>query len=164
VRETLAAEGVDVSQRGDRPQAPHGAGLPRHPGPRHLSAGVLPRQLRRHGHQPDDFDAAFIASAKALLISGTHLSQPLTYESCPARCAWPRAAGTRVVLDIDYRPVLWGLTSPGHGRAALCAFGPVSAHLQTISACATWWSAPKKKSTSPAAAPTRWPPCAACAS
>ena len=28
-------------------------------------------------------------------------------------------AGTRVVLDIDYRPVLWGLRPPATGRAPL---------------------------------------------
>ena len=29
--------------------------------------------------------------------------------------ALARAHGTRVVLDIDYRPVLWGLTAAGDG-------------------------------------------------
>jgi 5-dehydro-2-deoxygluconokinase len=36
-----------------------------------------------------DFDAAFIASATGLLISGTHLSQPVPHESCPhGHCGW----------------------------------------------------------------------------
>ena len=49
VRERLAAEGVDVAPRHDRPEAADRAGLPRHPRPRHLPARVLPRPLRRHG-------------------------------------------------------------------------------------------------------------------
>jgi 5-dehydro-2-deoxygluconokinase len=81
---------------------------------------------------PNDFDAAFIASSKALLISGTHLSQPLTYDSCTRAMAMAKAAGTRVVLDIDYRPVLWGLTSPGMGEQRFVPSGEVSAHLQTV--------------------------------
>jgi 5-dehydro-2-deoxygluconokinase len=79
-----------------------------------------------------DFDAAYIASAKALLISGTHLSQPVPYESCRAAIAFARQAGTRVVLDIDYRPVLWGLTSPGMGEQRFVPSSEVSAHLQTV--------------------------------
>ncbi len=40
--------------------------------------------------------------------------------------------GTRIVLDIDYRPVLWGLTSPGLGERRFVASGEVTAHLQSI--------------------------------
>ena len=44
--------------RQDRSPTPHGAGVPRHPGPRNLPAGVLPRQLRRHGRSSAaDFDS-----------------------------------------------------------------------------------------------------------
>jgi 5-dehydro-2-deoxygluconokinase len=163
VRETLAAEGVDVSHVATDPKR--------------LTALVFlgiqdrdtfPLVFYRDNCadmaiSPDDFDAAFIASSKALLISGTHLSQPLTYESCTRAMALAKAAGTRVVLDIDYRPVLWGLTSPAWASSALCLRAKSARTCRPSSASATWWSAPKKKSTSPAAAPTRWPPCAACA-
>lgn len=132
VRETLAAEGVDVSHVATDPKR--------------LTALVFlgiqdrdtfPLVFYRDNCadmaiSPDDFDAAFIASSKALLISGTHLSQPLTYESCKRAMMMAKAAGTRVVLDIDYRPVLWGLTSPGMGEQRFVPSGEVSAHLQTI--------------------------------
>lgn len=132
VRETLAAEGVDVSHVATDPKR--------------LTALVFlgiqdrdtfPLVFYRDNCadmaiSPEDFDAAFIASSKALLISGTHLSQPLTYESCTRAMALAKAAGTRVVLDIDYRPVLWGLTSPGMGEQRFVPSGEVSAHLQTV--------------------------------
>ena len=132
VRETLAAEGVDVSHVATDPKR--------------LTALVFlgiqdrdtfPLVFYRDNCadmaiSPDDFDAAFIASSKALLISGTHLSQPLTYESCTRAMTMAKAAGTRVVLDIDYRPVLWGLTSPGMGEQRFVPSGEVSAHLQTV--------------------------------
>jgi 5-dehydro-2-deoxygluconokinase len=79
-----------------------------------------------------DFDGAFIASSKALLVSGTHLSQPSTYASCRKAMALSKSSGTRVVLDIDYRPVLWGLTSPGMGEQRFVASDEVSSHLQTV--------------------------------
>ncbi len=45
---------------------------------------------------------------------------------------YAREAGTRVVLDIDYRPVLWGLTGLGLGEQRFVASDRVSAHLQTV--------------------------------
>ena len=166
VRETLAAEGVDVSHVTHRPQAPHRAGVPRHPGPRHLPAGVLPRPLRRHGARaPTTSTRAFIASATRAAALRHAPVAAADLRGLPAR-RWQlaRAAGTRVVLDIDYRPVLWGLTSPGMGEQR---FVP-SDQRQRASANrdlphATWWSAPRRRSTSPAAAPTAWRRCGACA-
>lgn len=132
VRETLAAEGVDVSQvRTD---------------PERLTAlvflGIRGRDsfpllfYRDHcadmGLTRDDVDPAFIGAAKALLLSGSHLSQAQTYDACLAAAQAARAAGTRVVLDIDYRPVLWGLTAPGLGEKRFVASDSVSAHLQTV--------------------------------
>ena len=73
-----------------------------------------------------------IAAARALLVSGTHLSQPGTRAACLKAMRAARAAGTRVVLDIDYRPVLWGLTSPGLGEQRYVASAPVSAQLQAL--------------------------------
>ncbi|MES1161667.1 MAG: 5-dehydro-2-deoxygluconokinase, partial [Rhizobacter sp.] len=132
VRETLAAEGVDVSQvRTD---------------PKRLTAlvflGIRDRdtfplvfyrdQCADMGLCTDDVDATFIGAAKVLLLSGTHLSQPQTYRACRTAMRLARAHGTKVVLDIDYRPVLWGLTSPGMGEQRFVPSDQVSAHLQTV--------------------------------
>lgn len=81
---------------------------------------------------PEDFDRAFIASSRALLVSGTHLSTRPTYDTCRTAMRYARAAGARVVLDIDYRPVLWGLTGLGLGEQRFVASDRVSAHLQTV--------------------------------
>lgn len=132
VRETLRAEGVDVSHvRTD---------------PRRLTAlvflGIQDRETFPLVFYRDncadmaiaatDFDAAFIGSATGLLVSGTHLSQPQTFEACRAAMALARSGGTRVVLDIDYRPVLWGLTSPGLGERRFVPSDQVTAHLQGV--------------------------------
>lgn len=132
VRETLHAEGVDVGHvRTD---------------PKRLTALVFlgiqdqetfPLVFYRDNCadmalSQEDFDADFITSSSTLLLSGTHLSQPTTYDACRKAITLAKAAGTRVVLDIDYRPVLWGLTSPGMGEQRFVPSGEVSAHLQTI--------------------------------
>ena len=132
VRETLAAEGVDVGHvKTD---------------PKRLTALVFlgiqdrdtfPLVFYRDNCADmaisvDDFDAAFIGSATGLLVSGTHLSQPQTYKTCRAAMAMAKAGGTRVILDIDYRPVLWGLTAPGMGEQRFVPSDQVSAHIQTV--------------------------------
>lgn len=132
VREALAAEGVDVGHvRTD---------------PKRLTAlvflGIQDRETfplvfyrdncADMGLDEGDFDADFIGSATGLLISGTHLSQPQTDRACRTAIAHAKARGTRVVLDIDYRPVLWGLTAPGLGEQRFVASSQVSAHLQTV--------------------------------
>ncbi len=132
VRESLAAERVDVSQVGTDPKR--------------LTAlvflGIKDRDTfplvfyRNHcadmGLCADDVDEAYIGSARALLISGTHLSQPNTRDACLKAMRAARAAGTRIVLDIDYRPVLWGLTSPGLGEQRFVSSDAVSQELQAM--------------------------------
>ena len=80
----------------------------------------------------DDVDADFIASAGAVLINGTHLSRPAVFDACVKACETVRAAGGRVVFDVDYRPVLWGLTAPDMGENRFVADAAVTARLQQV--------------------------------
>ncbi len=58
-----------------------------------------------------------VARARALLLTGTHLRTP-RLEALSHRLAnWARAGGAHVVLDVDYRPSLWGDVPPGEGAA-----------------------------------------------
>ena len=79
-----------------------------------------------------DFTAEFIASSKALLITGTHFSSANTYSTSMKAIEYAKAANTKVIVDIDYRPVLWGLTGLGDGESRFVSSEDVSQHLQTI--------------------------------
>lgn len=79
-----------------------------------------------------DFDEAYIASSKALLITGTHFSTAHVDHVARTAIGYARANNTKVILDIDYRPVLWGLTRPGEGDNRFVSNDSVSAHLQSI--------------------------------
>ena len=68
------------------------------------------------GLEPADVDAAPFAAAKALAITGTHLSTDGVRAASRRAIALAKQHGLKVVLDIDYRPVLWGLA--GHGGGA----------------------------------------------
>ncbi len=79
-----------------------------------------------------DFDEAFIATAKALAITGTHLSTEHTYRVSNVALDYARRNDVRTVLDIDYRPVLWGLTGKAEGEIRFIAADRVTAHLQSV--------------------------------
>ena len=74
----------------------------------------------------------FIASATALLVSGTLLSQETTRRACHRAVAAATKTGTRVILDIDYRPVLWGLAGASQGDARFVASTKVTAHIAPL--------------------------------
>ena len=77
-------------------------------------------------------EEAYIASARALLITGTHFSTEYINRIGNLALDRARANDVRTVLDIDYRPVLWGLTSRGDGETRFIPSDGVTAHLQKI--------------------------------
>ena len=79
-----------------------------------------------------DVDPAFFRSAGAVLINGTHLSRDNVFDASVRACNLVRAAGGKVVFDIDYRPVLWGLTGKDAGENRFVAHDAVTARLQQV--------------------------------
>jgi len=77
-------------------------------------------------------DEAFIADCRALLITGTHLSQTTVRAASTAALAHATRHSVVRVLDIDYRPVLWGLTRRGEGANRYVPDAAVTASLQAM--------------------------------
>ena len=80
----------------------------------------------------DDFTEEYIASARCLAITGTHLSHPKTREAVLTALKYARRNGVKTALDIDYRPVLWGLTSLGDGETRFIESGEVTNQLKEV--------------------------------
>jgi 5-dehydro-2-deoxygluconokinase len=128
VRETLAAEGVDVSHVRTDPKRATGL----------VILGIRDRDTfplifyrdfcADMAIAAEDFDA----SARALVVTGTHFSTPGTDWASRTAMRHAREAGTRIVFDIDYRPVLWGLTGRGAGENRFVESQAVTRHLQSI--------------------------------
>lgn len=78
-----------------------------------------------------DIDPAFIASTKAVVATGTHLSHPRTEAAVLKALQLARQNGGRTALDIDYRPNLWGLSGHGDGENRFIASADVTAKLQS---------------------------------
>jgi 5-dehydro-2-deoxygluconokinase len=79
-----------------------------------------------------DIDEAFIRSARSVLVTGTHFSKPHTDAAQRRAMAIARANGARVILDIDYRPNLWGLAGHDAGDSRYIASDKVSSHMKTV--------------------------------
>ncbi|CAJ0782286.1 bifunctional 5-dehydro-2-deoxygluconokinase/5-dehydro-2-deoxyphosphogluconate aldolase [Ralstonia chuxiongensis] len=80
----------------------------------------------------DEIREDFIAGCRALSITGTHLSTPTTREASLTALDYARRHGVVRILDIDYRPVLWGLTSPGAGEHRYVPDTRVTEQLQQV--------------------------------
>ena len=82
--------------------------------------------------RPEDADPAFLRKAKALLFTGTGLSSPSMKAATQAAVKTAKEQGCAVILDIDYRPVLWGLTAAGDGESRFVASEAVTKELQPL--------------------------------
>lgn len=80
----------------------------------------------------DEISEDFIAGCRALAITGTHLSTPGTREASLTALGYARRHGAVRILDIDYRPVLWGLTSRGAGENRYVPDAQVTRQLQQV--------------------------------
>ena len=79
-----------------------------------------------------DIDEGFVARSASVLVTGTHFSKPHTDAAQRKAMRLAKAKGAKVILDIDYRPNLWGLAGLGAGEERYIKSDHVSAHLQTI--------------------------------
>ncbi|MBS1301170.1 5-dehydro-2-deoxygluconokinase [Loktanella sp. SALINAS62] len=77
-----------------------------------------------------DIDEGFIRSARAVVATGTHLSNPRVEAATRKALDIARDAGMQTALDIDYRPNLWGVAGHGDGESRFVESAAVTAKLQ----------------------------------
>ncbi len=79
-----------------------------------------------------EIDEDFIASAKAIVVTGTHFAMPDAAAAQKKAIRIARAHGRKVVFDVDYRPNLWGLAGHAAGEERYIRSDTVTRHLQDI--------------------------------
>ncbi|UZF90244.1 bifunctional 5-dehydro-2-deoxygluconokinase/5-dehydro-2-deoxyphosphogluconate aldolase [Bosea sp. NBC_00550] len=79
-----------------------------------------------------DIDPAFIAKARAVVVTGTHFARPKPEAAQRKAMKLMHANGGKVVLDIDYRPNLWGLAGHDAGDNRYIASQAVSERMKTV--------------------------------
>lgn len=84
----------------------------------------------------DDIDAEMVASARAVLITGSFLANETVKATTHRLIEMADGSNTKVVLDIDYRPALWGLAPFRGGNTMLVMAEPVTAAIaEVLGAC-----------------------------
>ena len=129
---TLAAEGCDISQITVDPKRKTALAI----------LGIKDRETYPLLFYRDDcadmafcegdVDETFIAKSMALHITGTHFSTERVRAGSLCALRHARAHDVRTILDIDYRPVLWGLTTPGDGETRYIPSRAVTLQLQDV--------------------------------
>lgn len=132
VREALANEGVNVGHVVTDPNRLTAL----------VMLGIADRNSFPHifyrencadmGLEKSDFDEQYIGSSRALAITGTHLSTDSCFDVVRTAIGYAKRQGTQVILDIDYRPVLWGLTTAGGGEERFIESSAVTAKYQSV--------------------------------
>lgn len=79
-----------------------------------------------------DIDEGFIQSASAIVVTGTHFSTPNAEAAQLKAIRIAKAAGRKVVFDIDYRPNLWGLAGHAAGFERYVKSDYVSAKMRPV--------------------------------
>jgi 5-dehydro-2-deoxygluconokinase len=79
-----------------------------------------------------DVDEGFILSAGALLVTGTHFAKANTDAAQRKAMTIAKANSRKIIIDIDYRPNLWGLAGHAAGEERYIKSDKVTAHLQSI--------------------------------
>ncbi|CAM5294208.1 5-dehydro-2-deoxygluconokinase [Aquamicrobium terrae] len=132
VREQLVREGVSVEGLGTDPERLTALVL--------LSVedeGVSPMIFYRSdcadmALSEEDVDEAFVASARAVVVTGTHFSRPGPAAAQRKAMRIMKANGGKVVFDVDYRPNLWGLAGHAEGFGRYVRSDRVSSEMRTV--------------------------------
>ncbi len=80
----------------------------------------------------DDIDDAVVAGARAVLITGSFLANDTVRATTMRLVELAVAHGVRIVLDLDYRPALWGLAPFRGGNEMLVMSQPVTERLGEV--------------------------------
>ena len=80
----------------------------------------------------DDVEEAFVLSARALLVTGTHFARANTDAAQRKAMKIAKANGRKIAIDIDYRPNLWGLAGHAAGEERYIKSDKVTVHIQSV--------------------------------
>jgi 5-dehydro-2-deoxygluconokinase len=116
VRNSLQREGVDVSHLVTDQERLTGLVLLGISPPDHFPLIFYRENCADMAIEKEDVTDEFLSRSQALLVTGTHCSKDPIFDVTKDTIKRALAVGTKIVLDIDYRPVLWGKTGHGGGE------------------------------------------------
>ena len=116
VKETLVAEGVRTDLLYETPDHLTGLVLLGVKPPNEFPLLFYRENCADMQLKPEHVRDDLFLQAKALLITGTGLSKENIRQTTWHAVTSAKKHNTAVIMDLDYRPVLWGLTAMGNGE------------------------------------------------
>ncbi|HEV2552398.1 MAG TPA: 5-dehydro-2-deoxygluconokinase [Bosea sp. (in: a-proteobacteria)] len=132
LREQLAREGVDLGGLKTDPQRLTALAILSVESDKSFPLLFYRENCADMALEEADVDAAFLATARAVVVTGTHFARPNTEAAQRKAMRLMRAQGGKVVLDIDYRPNLWGLAGHAAGDNRYIASASVSERMKSV--------------------------------
>ena len=126
LKNTLLAEGVDTTLLSETNRHLTALVLLGVSPPNHFPLIFYRENCADMQIQAGDCDPVFFKMAKALLITGTGLSTDNMRKATHRAIKVAKNVGTKVIIDLDYRPVLWKLADVGDGETRFLACNKVS--------------------------------------
>jgi 5-dehydro-2-deoxygluconokinase len=84
------------------------------------------------GVGPEDIDWNVVERAENVLLTGTYLARPRLREMSTQLARFAREHRKRVILDVDFRPVLWGLVPHSLGNAMAARSSEFASAIQSV--------------------------------
>lgn len=132
VKETLLKEGVDVSHVKTDPRYLTGLVILGIAPPDRFPLIFYREQCADMAIASEDFSIELFQRSQALLITGTHCSTEEMYTVTCRAVELASAAETKIIIDIDYRPVLWKTASHDEGESRYAATQLVAERLSRL--------------------------------
>ncbi|WP_376985968.1 5-dehydro-2-deoxygluconokinase [Bosea sp. R86505] len=132
LREQLAREGVDLGGLKTDPQRLTALAILSVESDKSFPLLFYRENCADMALEEEDVDAAFLATARAVVVTGTHFARPNTEAAQRKAMRLIQAQGGKVILDIDYRPNLWGLAGHAAGDNRYIASAAVSERMKSV--------------------------------
>ncbi|AOG07535.1 bifunctional 5-dehydro-2-deoxygluconokinase/5-dehydro-2-deoxyphosphogluconate aldolase [Bosea sp. RAC05] len=132
LREQLAREGVDLGGLKTDPQRLTALAILSVESDKSFPLLFYRENCADMALEEEDVDPAFLATARAVVVTGTHFARHNTEAAQRKAMRLMRAQGGKVILDIDYRPNLWGLAGHAAGDNRYIASVAVSERMKSV--------------------------------
>ena len=136
LRDTLEREGVGTRLLADDPEHLSGLVILGVSPPDHFPLIFYRENCADMETRMSDVATSVFREAKAVHITGTGLSRPATAEATLDIVRSARDAGAAIVVDVDFRPVLWGIAPKGDGETRYKSSAMVTAAMRPALAMA----------------------------
>ena len=136
LRDTLEREGVGTRLLADDPDRLSGLVILGVSPPDHFPLIFYRENCADMETRMSAVAASVFLEAKAVHVTGTGLSRPATAEATLDIVRAAREAGAAIVVDVDFRPVLWGIAPKGDGETRYKSSAMVTAAMRPALAMA----------------------------